>query len=352
VRLKLFLLTSLLIIIAAAGARNVVADYRSTFLIGASQYSTLSWLSDGSSNIWREKVIEKLKLNGDTHADVMARNHDPMFKVVDGVNRVAWRDRLNKLRDKNLAPVMWLISDDSPQVYKQGLQSQIDYQNEVVDAVDDLVSHYVVCLECDEYYSPQEVSVLIQNLIKKGVNKPIGVHLTPGVKPEYYKDADVIYLQTGFGLSEAQFRESIQHALSLGKPVVVSEYSLEGTSEQAKRFGDIACQYPGVVGTGNGRGSSTCASMVWNREQQNKSEWERWEDFVKKNDEELYVFALALVTISAANLIQLPFMATFNYATENYYELMMVKPITETIDTGVTVRNDGKVMIFGNWRFK
>ena len=133
--------------------------------------------------IWREKVIEKLKLNGDTHADVMARSHDSYrLRWLSGVNRVAWRDRLNKLRDKNLAPVMWLISDDSPQAYRQGLQNQIDYQNQVVDAVDDLVSHYVVCLECDEYYSAQEVSVLIQNLRKKGVNKPIGVHLNTGSK--------------------------------------------------------------------------------------------------------------------------------------------------------------------------
>ena len=336
----------------SAGFITVVADYKSTFLIGAAQYSTLSWLSDGSNNIWREKVIEKLKLNGDTHADVMARNHDPMFKVVDGVNRVAWRDRLNRLRNKNLAPVMWLISDDSPQAYKQGLQNQIDYQNKVVDAVDDLVSHYVVCLECDEYYSAQEVNVLIQNLRNKGVNKPIGVHLTPGVKPEYYAQADVIYLQTGFNLSESQFRKSIEEALRLGKPVVVSEYHLNGTSALAKRYGDIACSYKGVVGTGNGRGSATCETMQWDQGQTTKSEWDRWEDFVKKNDDELYVFALALVTISAANLINLPFMATFNYATENYYELMMVRPVTETIDTGVTVRNDGKVMVFGNWRFK
>jgi len=92
--------------------------------------------------------------------------------------------------------------------------------------------------------------------------------------------------------------------------------------------------------------------MQWDTGQTTKSEWDRWEDFVKKNDQELYVFALALVTVSAANLINLPFMATFNYATENYYELMMVRPVTETIDTGVTVRNDGKVMVFGNWRFK
>jgi len=106
------------------------------------------------------------------------------------------------------------------------------------------------------------------------------------------------------------------------------------------------------VGTGNGRGSATCETMQWDQGQTTKSEWDRWEDFVKKNDDELYVFALALVTISAANLIDLPFMATFNYATENYYELMLLRPITETIDAGVTIRDNGKVMAFGNWRFK
>ena len=297
--------------IAVLASTVVYSDFKTTFLIERNKYSTLDWLSDESSNHWRDIVIEKLNANGDTHADVMARSYDSSFKEVSSVNRVAWRDRLNNL-----------------------------------------VSHYVVCLECDEYYSAQEVSVLIQNLRKKGVNKPIGVHLTPGVKPEYYKDADVIYLQTGFNLSEQEFRNRIEESLRLGKPVVVSEYNLNGTSALAKKYGDIACSYKGVVGTGNGRGSATCETMQWDQGQTTKSEWDRWEDFVKKNDDELYVFALALVTVSAANLFDLPFMATFNYASENYYELMLLRPVTETIDAGVTIRDDGKVMAFGNWRFK
>ena len=261
--------------LAVLASTVVYSDFKTTFLIERNKYSTLDWLSDESSNHWRDIVIEKLNANGDTHADVMARSYDSSFKEVSSVNRVAWRDRLNKLRNKNLAPVMWLISDDSPQAYRQGLQNQIDYQNQVVDAVDDLVSHYVVCLECDEYYSAQEVSVLIQNLRKKGVNKPIGVHLTPGVKPEYYKDADVIYLQTGFNLSEQEFRNRIEESLRLGKPVVVSEYNLNGTSALAKKYGDIACSYKGVVGTGNGRGSATCETMRWDQGQTTKSEWNR-----------------------------------------------------------------------------
>ena len=272
---------------------TAAADFKSTFLIGehnAAQYSTLSWLSNELDNNWRDRVIAKLRLNGDTHADIMARNHDPNFKAVDGVNRVAWRERLNKLRDKNLSPVMWLISDDSPNVYKQGLQNQIEYQNKVVDAVDDLVSHYVVCLECDEYYSAQEVSVLIQNLRNKGVNKPIGVHLTPGVKPEYYAEADVIYLQTGFNLNESQFRKSIEEALRLGKPVVVSEYHLNGTSSEAKRLGDIACSYEGVIGTGNGRGQTSCQTLKWGKKKK---------DWYQEYEKELIVTGIGVATLFA-----------------------------------------------------
>ena len=41
---------------------TVVADYKSTFLIGAAQYSTLSWLSDGSNNHLARKGNRKIKV--------------------------------------------------------------------------------------------------------------------------------------------------------------------------------------------------------------------------------------------------------------------------------------------------
>ena len=252
------------LVIALLGASAVlVADYKSTFLIGGAEYSTLSWLApDKSEEAWTATTLNKIINNGDTHADIMARSTAKDFGYVNGVDRDYWRSRLTRLRDSGIQPVIWLVSDDSPDVYAKGLQDQIDYNNKVVDAVDDLVSHYVIALEADEYYTPQEVSVLIQNLRRKGVNKPIGVHLTPGVKPEYYKDADVIYLQTGFDLSEQEFRKSIEEALRIGKPVVVSEYHMDGTTARARAFGDIACSYAGVVGTGNGRGTAVCGSLV------------------------------------------------------------------------------------------
>ncbi len=335
--------------IALLGASvALIADYKSTFLINGAEFSTLSWLAkDKSEEAWTAATLNKLINNGDTHADIMARSTAKDFGYVNGVDTKYWRDRLNKLRSSGIQPIIWMVSDDSPEVYRLGLQNQIDYQNQVVDAVDDLVSHYVVCLECDEYYSPQEVSVLIQNLRKKGVNKPIGVHLTPGVKPEYYKDADVIYLQTGFDLSESEFRASIEEAIKLGKPVVVSEYHMDGTTARARAFGDIACSYPGVVGTGNGRGTAVCQSLVAKEEKKQKKDyWEEASALVKKNEAELAMFAVLLIAWQDNFGKQLPFMTTFNWATENGYEVMFARELTKDTNVGVTISNRGRIMGF------
>ena len=273
---------------------TAAADFKSTFLIGEpegryiSPYSTLSWLSNDLDNNWRNRVIGMI--GGDTHADIMARSTANDFGRVDGVHRSSWRDRISVLRSNGIVPVVWMISDDSREVYDKGLNNQVDYQNQVVSAVDDIVSHYVVCLECDEYYSPAQVSTLIGEL-RKRTDKPIGVHLTPGVKAEYIKDADIIYLQTGFHLNEKQFRQQIENALRFGKPVVVSEYDLQGTSGRAKAFGDIACSYPGVVGTGNGRGTTSCQTLEWG--QTKKKKW------YQRHEKELVVSGIAVATLFA-----------------------------------------------------
>lgn len=282
-----------MLILAGLG-QNSSADFKSTFLIGEPQgrfispYSTLSWLSNDLDDNWRNRVIGMI--GGDTHADIMARSTANDFGRVDGVHRDSWRNRISILRSNGVVPVVWLISDDSSDVYRKGLNNQIDYQNQVVSAVDDIVSHYVVCLECDEYYSPSDVSTLIGELRKK-TDRPIGVHLTPGVKAEYIKDADIIYLQTGFNLNEKQFREQIEKALRFGKPVVVSEYDLQGTSGRAKAFGDIACSYPGVVGTGNGRGTTSCQTLEWG--QTRKQKW------YQRHEKEIVVSGIAVATLFA-----------------------------------------------------
>jgi len=341
----------LALLVGAIVSTAVISDYKSTFLINGAEYSTLSWLApDTATEKWTLATLNKIINNGDTYADVMARSTAKDFGYVNGIDRDYWRNRLNRLRSSGIQPVVWLVSDDSPDVYKLGLQNQIDYQNQVVDAVDDLVSHYVVCLECDEYYSAEQVNTLIKELRKKGVNKPIGVHLSPGVKPEYYAEADVIYLQTGFNLSEEQFRKEIEKALTIGKPVVVSEYHMDGTTARARAFGDIACSYAGVVGTGNGRGTAVCGSLVSQVEK--KNEWDRIQEFAKKNEVELMMFAVLLV--AAYNKFgfdePLPFMVQYNFSN-NGYSVMLLKPIADDLDAGVTYDNNGRVMLFGNKRF-
>ena len=273
------LLAAVLMLLFTAAA----ADFKSTFLIGTERLSTLSYLSDDRSDAWRAEV--RGAISNDTYADILARNTDKVWGVVDGIGS-NWRTRLQGLGKK---PVIWLIGDDSPELYAKGLSNQIDYQNKVVSEVDDIVSHYVVCLECDEYYSPTEVSTLIRELRKK-TDKPIGVHLTPGVQSEYIKDADIIYLQTGFYLNEQQFRRQVENALRFGKPVVVSEYHLNGTSSEAKRLGDIACSYEGVIGTGNGRGQTSCQTLKWGKKRK---------DWYQEYEKELIVTGIGVATLFA-----------------------------------------------------
>jgi len=48
----------LALLIAAIVSTDVISDYKSTFLKERDKYSTLNWLSDETSNHWRDLVIE------------------------------------------------------------------------------------------------------------------------------------------------------------------------------------------------------------------------------------------------------------------------------------------------------
>jgi len=331
-------LVGLVITVATLGSGILEADFKSSFLVDGKAFSSLSYLSDDRDDEWRKEVRSIVLSNGDTHFDMLARNTDKDWGIVNGVNS-QWGERLDDLNAAGLAPVIWMRGDDSPEINALGLGNQLDYNDQVIAASDDRVSHYVACLECNEYYTPQAVNVIIQRMRLK-TDKPIGVHLTrvPG-NEAYLAQADIIYLQTGFDKTEAQFRAAIEYALTLGKPVVVSEYNRNGTTAEARRFGNIACEYRGVVGTGNGRGSAICSDLAW---EVKKEEWH------EKYDDELAVFMLALVTVSAAYGLKmnLPFTANFQYIQDDNYEVVFAAPISDTTDVGATFRDDGKVMGF------
>ena len=325
-----------MMVIGITATSTLVADFKSSFLVDGRALSSLSYMSDDRTDDWRKEVRRIVLANGDSHFDLLARNTDPLWGNIDGVNS-HWDSRLDSLVDAGLAPVIWLRSDDSPEVDALGLGNQIDYNDTVVAASDSKASHYVIALEADEYYTVPEVRVLLQRMRQK-TDRPIGIHLTPGTrgKEAYLEGFDVYYLQTGFDLTEAEFRSEIEYAVSLGMPVVVSEYNIDSTSAEAKRFGNIACEYPGVVGTGNGRGSAVCETLKWETKERFHSEYR----------DELSVFMLALVTLSATQLLNLPFVANYQWAQDGNYEVMLAAPITENVDLGMTYRDDGKIMGF------
>jgi len=338
--------------------QDVIADYKSTFLINRSLYSTLSYMSDDRSDDWRSKVEDKIIANGDTHVDMLFRNTDKKWGTINAIDTVDWNRRLDRLRDKKLAPVVWFRGDDSPEVDGQTFSSQLDYNDGIINATDEKASHYVLGIESDEYYSPHQVDVIIQRARLK-TNKPIGVHLSPTSKLSddqvrgYIKNADIWYVQTGFDLSEQEFRAEIERAIRLadGKPIVISEYNVEGTSAEARRFGSIACEYAAkgnIVGTGNGRGAGTCKNLEWALAGgKQKEEW------YEKYDDELQVMALILVTLSSVQLLDLPFTFKYNYLNESGYEVMMMAPVTEDLDAGLSFANSGKTMavVKGNFDF-
>ena len=324
----------------------VVSDFKSSFLIDGRHLSTLSYLSDDRDEAWRTEVRNRMVQQGDTHVDILARNTDKPWGLVNSVDTANWRARLQGLRDDGFSPVIWMRGDDSPEIDALPINDQIEYNKKVVAAVDDISSHYVLALEADEYYSVPEVRVLLQNM-RRETDKPIGIHLTPGMrgKEAYVEGFDVIYLQTGFDLTEEEFRREVEYALTLGKPVVVSEYHMDNSSAEAAKLGDIACSYAGVVGTGNGRGASVCGSLEWLVAEEQKEPW------YDKYDDELSVFMLALVTISATYALDLPFTANFTYANDNGYEVMLAAPVNESTTVGATVSDRGRIMGFFNWQF-
>lgn len=264
---------------------------------------SLSYLSTNVDDVWRQRVETALIAQGDTHIYVYSQNGD------DGIGNVSpqpdWEVRLDHLNNRGLRPVMWLMADDSPNLASKPLSYHKSHNAEMVRRFDNKVDGYVIGLEVDEYWSAAQVREMVADL-KAKTNKPVGVHLSPGVKPGYFDNADIIYLQTGFGLNEAQFRARVNEALTLGKPVVVAEYHMDSSSTVAKRYGDIACEM-GAVGTGNGRNVISCGQIP-----PKKQQW------YQKYETEMVVAGVAMATLFAVSRYDLPLTLR---ATEDSYEI-------------------------------
>jgi hypothetical protein len=300
---------------------------RASFLLMDTEGMSLSYLSQNVDDAWRTRMENSLLANGDTHIYLYSQNE------ADDVGNISpypdWEQRLDHLNRRGLRPIMWLMADDSPSLAALPLSTHKAHNAEMVRRLDSKVDGYVIGLEVDEYWTAAQTNELIQDL-KQHTNKPIGVHLTPTTPLEYVTHADVLYLQTGFGLTQEQFREKVKATLlATSKPVIVSEYSLQSDTAYARALGDIACEM-GAAGTGNGRSVDFCGQR-----EQKKIHW------YKKYETEMVVAGITMVALYAVTRYDLPLQLR---ATEDGYQIGAVKKITKNQSIGLNYRDDGTVI--------
>ena len=294
-------------------------DARSSFLTGGPEGNwtgrygmSLMYLSDDYTVSERTHFKNILLNNGDTHVDLYARAKTGGYHGTPINGYADHKGRLQDLNNSGLKPVVWLTGEGRQGDADEPLSATLNFIDHYVRTNDNLISGYVTCLECDENYSPAEVNAMVAK-IKSVTNKPVGVHLTPGVgghsrNTNYYKDADYIYLQFGDHLTGDYTADAdmavamLREALTLGIPVIANEYSLQSTSAQAKALGDRLCA-EGAVGTGNGRNVSRCG-------QRKKERWH------KKHESEIIVSGVVIATLYAVSRYSLPL--TLQANEDNY----------------------------------
>ena len=242
---------------------------RSSFLFGQifggpeRKFNTsLMYLSKTWNNQERLNFIERIKRNGDTHIDVYARASSGVLPggIVDPNENL--HAKLKQLNDNGIKPVLWMTGEQRHGDYKVSRMAHEDFMAKTILQSDSQVAAYVVGLEADEYWDAATVNHYV-NFIKARTNKPVAVHLAPGVGGykkdiNYYKNADYIFLQigdhlTGDYVADVELAKSmLNETLQLGIPVVANEYALYSETAKARALGDLMCQM-GAVGTGNGR---------------------------------------------------------------------------------------------------
>ena len=270
----LYSAVALVLALICGSAQADIHGVRSSFLLGNiwkdKTSTSLLYLSDSWSDAERKHHRDRLLNNGDTHIDMYVRatrGHLPGGVVNPNGDFLF---RLRELRAEGLEPVLWLIPESKNGDHKGPMANHLAFIDKTVNDYDKEASAYVVCLECDEMFSSAEVNQMVLHA-KSRTNKPVAVHLAPGVggfkgDTSYYAEADYIFLQFGDHLTGDYVADTemavamLKEALKLGKPVVANEYSLYSESAQAKALGDRLCA-EGAVGTGNGRTVSFCGQQ-------------------------------------------------------------------------------------------
>lgn len=344
------ILTPALFLLAIAsypvtGTTGDLDGSRASFLLDLSlSESSLNYLSYEMTDHRRSQFRQRLSALGDTHIYLYTQNGTGNDILPIGY-RTWFRDKLVELNASGLKPILWLTPDDSPNI-TGNIPAWQYHVSAVIENLDDQVSGYVLCLECDEYWDGATVTTLL-NWAKGKTSKPIGVHLSPGPggvdwDPTYYAGADYIFLQLGFTheqsgynvVSIEQKKAILLEALNLGIPIIAAEYSLDSDSAEAKAFGDWACKN-GAVGTGNGRSITACG-------QSSSTD----ENFLTKNSGVFATVGIAIAVVWVASTFSIPITMQ---AVDEFYYLSFEKQINDAHTVGLTYGEDGTVVL--NYRF-
>ena len=352
--MKKFLISFALFLLTSTALANLYG-VRSSFLTGQlgdpsswkERYGmSLLYMSDEFGNTAERNAYKNILLgNGDTHIDIYARAKTGGYHGISVDGYANQRARLQNLNDSGLKPVAWLTGENRQGDSQESLSDTLSFIDHYVRTNDDLVAGYVVCLECDEQYSAEEVNAMVAKT-KSLTGKHVAVHLTPGVgghsgNTNYYKGADFVYLQFGGHIHGNQTSDTqmalvmLREALKLGIPVVANEYSIVSTSEQARSLGDLLCQN-GAAGTGNGRSITACGQSPQKK---------RW---YEKYETEMVVAGVAMATLYAVSRFDLPLTLQAN---ESAYRVGVEHPLSENTSFSLEIDNADRITGRFNWRF-
>jgi hypothetical protein len=207
----------------------------------------------------RSEYISALISRGYTHAYLSVTSSESGHNFY--YNPSGFRSLLQELIDAGIKPVVWLTSDTGSWKDQSISAIKSDLTN-FIPIIDSLVNSYEVGLEANEYWSSSEI-LEIGNHLDSLTDKPLSAHQTPGLW-NYCSQSwcDYMILQTNNpsqSITETQIVQAVNNARnSLGKPVVVGEYSLNESGSIT--LGNAALQNSCAAGCGNG---CTPSNILW-----------------------------------------------------------------------------------------
>ena len=219
----------------------------------------MNLLSPKMSDSRAGEYIAWMKAKGCTVAHLILANGGDG----ESAGYAAWNDsdrpkmlaRLRAVREAGLAPVPWLITDDSSALLKELFGRPGALIPAMAEFFDD-VPYVVLGLEMDEGGNSAQWSS-VRAALRRVYSGPIGVHHTSGNAFPFASYGDIVLGQLKPGCSAAQVKAQIIAILQLGKRAVGFEYS-----RGPDRSLCIAALEAGAEGVGNWDGGDVPSSTA------------------------------------------------------------------------------------------